>query len=96
MPDPSKFDVDMVFSKWRGVVPEAHISSKPEERDRFGEHGDYIDIQYFKNFISVFNTSEFIDVIVEARKREKAIAKLLEDMRGEKRDYINRARVCSL
>ncbi|MCX8209370.1 MAG: UV DNA damage repair endonuclease UvsE [Sulfolobales archaeon] len=94
--NPSKFSVDRALTSWRGVTPEVHISSKPEKPGRFGEHGDYVDVEDFKNFVSTFSTDQPVDVIVEAKKKERAVAKLLEDLRREGLDYLIRTRVCAI
>ncbi|MCS7111601.1 MAG: UV DNA damage repair endonuclease UvsE [Ignisphaera sp.] len=93
--NPSSFSVDRLISTWRGVVPEVHISSKPDRVARFGEHGDYVDIQDFKNLINIFNSGNPIDVVAEAKGKEKAISKLLKEIEREGMDSLIRKPMCS-
>ncbi|MEM4479125.1 MAG: UV DNA damage repair endonuclease UvsE [Candidatus Methanomethylicaceae archaeon] len=81
--NPSNFDLDRLLSTWRNIIPEIHLSSIPLRLHRFGEHGDYVDIKDFKKLISLFDEEQVIDIIVEAKKKEMAIAKLLEEIRKE-------------
>ncbi|MEM2002156.1 MAG: UV DNA damage repair endonuclease UvsE [Nitrososphaerota archaeon] len=81
--NPSKFSMDRLVSTWRNIVPETHLSSAPQRAHRFGEHGDYVEVRDFKNLISLFLGERAIDIIVEAKKKEKAISRLLEELRGD-------------
>ena len=75
--------MDRLVSTWRNIVPETHLSSAPQRSHRFGEHGDYVEVRDFKNLISLFLGERAIDIIVEAKKKEKAISRLLEELRGD-------------
>lgn len=81
--NPSKFCADRLIATWKGIVPEVHLSSAPRGPHRFGEHGDYVEAKDFKELVSLFGGADAIDVVVEAKKKEKAIAKLVEDLRRE-------------
>lgn len=83
MLNPSKFNVDRLVSTWRNIVPETHLSSASKRAHRFGEHGDYVDVKDFKNLISLFRNKLAIDIIVEAKKKEKAISKLLKELKDD-------------
>lgn len=82
--NPSRFDVDELLSTWGGITPEIHISSAPRGHHRFGEHGEYVSIRDFKNLVSLFSEAQTIDVIVEAKKKEKAIARLFRELEKDK------------
>lgn len=79
--NPSDFDPDDVIKTWRGKVPEFHLSSKPDRPHRFGEHGDYVS---FVDFLDMYNTFKGyrVDVVVEAKKKEVAVKRLVESLRG--------------
>ena len=78
--NPSNFDIEKLFKSWGSIVPEFHLSSKPEEAHIFGKHGDWINPEDFLNFLNTFKERR-IDLIIEAKKKEKAIQKLLSDLK---------------
>ncbi|MCX8196233.1 MAG: UV DNA damage repair endonuclease UvsE [Acidilobaceae archaeon] len=77
--NPSRVDVGRIVDTWKGVVPEVHLSSPPEGRARFGEHGDYVRVEDLEGLASLFEGVR-IDVIVEAKKKERAIERLLREL----------------
>lgn len=81
--NPSKFNVDKLIYTWRSIKPETHLSSAPPQPHRFGEHGDYVDVRDFKKLISLFDGWPAIDIIIEAKKKEKTIARLLKELERE-------------
>lgn len=83
MLNPSKFSPDRLIATWGGITPEVHLSSAPKRPHRFGEHGDYVDLKDFKDLISLLDGIEAIDIIIEGKKKERAIAKLVEELRSE-------------
>lgn len=78
--NPSDFDMDQVVKTWNGVVPEFHISSKPSRSSKFGEHGDFLELGDFLEFASIWNDRGLLDVIIEAKKKEKAAEKLIKEL----------------
>lgn len=82
--NPSNFSLDKLLHTWGKRVPEIHISSKPEGIHKFGEHGDYINVSDFKNMISMFGADFHADVIIEAKKKEKAASRLLQELKHER------------
>ncbi|MCS7097997.1 MAG: UV DNA damage repair endonuclease UvsE [Candidatus Methanomethyliaceae archaeon] len=80
--NPSNFNIDRLISTWKGRVPEVHLSSDPKGAHRFGEHGNYIELKDFESLISILNEDQFIDIILEAKMKEKAIIRLMEDIKA--------------
>lgn len=78
--NPSTFDMDRLASTWKGVTPEFHVSSMPSSSRRFGEHGDYVKLEDFLNLINLWGNRGPLDVIVEAKKKEKAVEKLVKEL----------------
>lgn len=79
----SSFDVTRVFKTWNGCVPEFHVSSLPEGEHRFGEHGFWVTLEDVLDLAHMAGGRR-ADVIVEAKGKEKAIARLLEEARARK------------
>ncbi|MEN3008387.1 UV DNA damage repair endonuclease UvsE [Pseudothermotoga sp.] len=77
MINPSNFDSKMVLSSWEGRIPEFHLSSFPTVSKKLNEHGDWIEIEDVLSLENLFKGKR-IDVILEAKKKEKAIERLIE------------------
>jgi len=77
--NPSEFEVSEILQTWSGRVPEFHLSSEPEGKHRFGEHGDWIRLEDFLDFLNRFGGNR-IDLILEAKQKEKAVEKLLLEL----------------
>ena len=85
--NPSTFEAEDVLQTWKGRVPEFHLSSKPEGKHRFGEHGDWIKLEDFLAFVQVFG-SKRVDTIIEAKKKELAVKRLMEDLRSATANHL--------
>lgn len=58
-----------------------HISS-PKSNDEFKSHADFIDVDLFLDFVKKTNGSiEQIDCMIEAKKKDGALFKLVEELR---------------
>lgn len=79
----SPFDVTRVFKTWNGYIPEFHVSSLPEGEHRFGEHGFWVTLEDVLE-LAEMTGGKRADVVVEAKGKEKAIAKLFEEARARK------------
>jgi len=77
--NPSEFEVSEILQTWSGRVPEFHLSSEPKGKHRFGEHGDWIRLEDFMDFLNRFGGNR-IDLILEAKQKEKAVEKLLYEI----------------
>jgi UV DNA damage endonuclease len=68
--------LDKIFSTWTGI-PKVHISSgKSNPKDR--SHSDYIDA---KDLLWVYMLKQYdVDVMIEAKAKEKALLRLREDL----------------
>lgn len=77
--NPSEFEVSEILQTWSERVPEFHLSSEPEGKHRFGEHGDWIRLEDFMDFLNRFGGNR-IDLILEAKQKEKAVEKLLLEL----------------
>lgn len=78
--NPSAFDMDRVFETWRNTTPEFHISSRPDKPHRFGEHGDYVKPEDFLDMLFMIGGRGPVDVIVEAKKKEHAVKRLISEL----------------
>ncbi|MCX7989594.1 MAG: UV DNA damage repair endonuclease UvsE [Aquificaceae bacterium] len=76
--NPSTFEPKDVLQTWKEKVPEFHLSSKPEGKHRFGEHGDWIKLEDFLDFVQCFGSNR-VDTVIEAKKKELAVKRLMED-----------------
>lgn len=79
--NPSKFNIDDLISTWRGSPLEIHVSSENERSRRLGEHGDYVKKEDFVEAVQLFPDDIALDVIIEAKKKEYAIVRLLKELR---------------
>jgi UV DNA damage endonuclease len=78
-------------SSWERVVQtwkqsplpiKMHISS-PKSEASFRHHADYIDMDMFFKFLDAINGSvPQIDCMIEAKKKDEALFKLMEDIKG--------------
>lgn len=80
--NPSPLDLDRIVQTWRGVAPEFHLSSPPEKPHRFGEHGDFVRLEDFLALASLWGDRGPLDVIIEAKKKERAVEKLVGELRS--------------
>ncbi len=80
--NPSHFSIEELFKRWGSIVPEFHLSSKPDGKHTFGEHGYWVNPEDFLDFLNTFGGKR-IDLIIEAKGKEKAIEKLLSDLRDK-------------
>lgn len=75
------------FKTWGTEIPKVHFSSPKSPKD-FRSHANYINRDDFVNFLLL--TKELdnnFDIMIEAKEKDKAVLKLVEDIRNEK--YIN-------
>lgn len=79
--NPSSFDMDRLVSTWKGTTPEFHISSAPDNSRRLGEHGDFVKLEDFLDLVNLWNSRGLLDVIVEAKKKEKAVERLIRELK---------------
>ncbi|MEN3046946.1 MAG: hypothetical protein ABDH49_08250 [Candidatus Hydrothermales bacterium] len=77
--NPSIFDPREVLESWKDRVPGFHLSSRPRGKYRFGEHGEWINLKDFIDFLEQFRNNR-IDLILEAKGKEKAVKKLIEEI----------------
>ncbi|MEM4670226.1 MAG: hypothetical protein QW650_06885, partial [Thermofilum sp.] len=52
----------------------------PDKPHRFGEHGDYVKPEDFLDMLSMIGGRGPVDVIVEAKKKEDAVRKLIDEL----------------
>ncbi|MEN3033910.1 MAG: UV DNA damage repair endonuclease UvsE [Aquificaceae bacterium] len=81
--NPSEFDPADIIKTWNGKKPEFHLSSRPQRPHRFGEHGDWVLPEDFVSMTEMFKGYDY-DVILEAKKKEVAIIRLLEQIKSIK------------
>ncbi|SHF92019.1 UV DNA damage repair endonuclease UvsE [Ornithinibacillus halophilus] len=80
-------DWDRVVQTWEhSKLPvKMHISS-PKSENQFRSHADYVDVEMFLNFLrAVKGSVNQIDCMIEAKQKDDALFKLMEDIK-ENRD----------
>lgn len=82
----SPIKINEVLKTWGKRIPEFHISSAGKKKT---SHGDYIHKKDFFNFLNfIFSNKKInfqrIDVLLEAKKKELAVKKLLREIKNEK------------
>lgn len=78
---------ERVIGTWKhSPLPiKMHISS-PKSEEAFRHHGDYIDIEMFFKFLhAIKGTVPQIDCMIEAKKKDEALFKLIKDVK-QRRD----------
>lgn len=83
--NPAEFDIEALFKTWGIRIPEFHISSKSTSSNPY-THGDYVEIEDFLNFFNLISSysrakSIRLDLIFEAKKKELAILKFVENIK---------------
>lgn len=71
-----------IFDTWEGqaLVPKIHISS-PKGQKNFRSHADYIDPEFFLEFLKTAKkTGRDFDVMIEAKEKDRALFKLINDL----------------
>lgn len=79
-------DWERVVGTWsQSPLPvKMHISS-PRSQEEFRAHADFINPDMFLDFLhGIKGTVEEIDCMIEAKKKDDALFKLVEDLRGHK------------
>lgn len=67
--------------KYSSVPVKMHISSPKNEKE-FRSHADYIDVEMFRDFLkTVKGTVPQIDCMIEAKNKDEALFKLMEDLK---------------
>jgi len=82
----SQINFKEIFKTWGYRIPEFHISSSGGSKYK---HGDYVNIKDFKDFIKTFQRDltdniKRIDILLEAKKKELAVRKLILGLKNEK------------
>lgn len=81
----SQIKIDDILKTWWGRRPEFHISSN---RNKKNNHSDYVKIKDFINFLDFIKTASQkkinVDILLEAKKKELAVIKLLKSLKNEK------------
>lgn len=77
--NPSFFSKEDFLKSFGGRRPKIHLSSKG--KGRFGNHGDIIKREDFQELQRIFGAKLYdIDIMIEAKQKEKAIKKLREEL----------------
>lgn len=62
-----------------------HISS-PKSEEKFRHHADFIDSEMFVDFLNkIKGSTSQIDCMIEAKKKDQALFKLVKDLKGNKK-----------
>ena len=76
-------NLDRIFSTWnnRGRSPKIHLSS-PRSDDKFRSHADFIDYEYYKDFMYKLHSIGYnVDIMVEAKQKDLAVIQLKHDLK---------------
>lgn len=78
--------IEDIFNTWNGqaLVPKVHISS-PKSEKNFRSHADYIDHEFFLDFLKAAKRAgRDFDVMIEAKNKDIALFRLMDDLKGKK------------
>ena len=82
--------LEEIFNTWNdeSIPPKLHFST-PKEFENDRKHADYIDADNFANFIKLVKSkvNRDMDVMIEAKKKDKAMLKLIEDLKRTDLDF---------
>ena len=82
--------MEEIFNTWNDEIlpPKLHFST-PKEFENDRKHADYIDADGFASFIQLVKSKvdRDIDIMIEAKKKDKALLKLIEDLRKTNLDF---------
>ena len=82
--------LDDIFNTWNdeSIPPKLHFST-PKEFENDRKHADYIDADNFVSFIKLVKSkvNRDMDVMIEAKKKDKAMLKLIEDLKRTDLDF---------
>ncbi len=82
--------LEEIFNTWNEEIlpPKLHFST-PKEFENDRKHADYIDADGFASFIQLVKSKvdRDIDIMIEAKKKDKALLKLIEDLRKTNLDF---------
>ncbi|MGL5331130.1 MAG: UV DNA damage repair endonuclease UvsE [Peptostreptococcaceae bacterium] len=87
-----------IFDTWKNekLPPKVHFST-PKEFENDRKHSDYIDVNEFLSFIKLIKetVNEDFDVMIEAKKKDQALFKLMEDLKLSKENikYIDESTI---
>lgn len=79
-----------IFNTWNkeSLPPKIHFST-PKEFENDRKHSDYIDVNRFIEFINLakVKVDRDFDIMIEAKKKDQALFKLMEDLKQAKVGY---------
>ena len=82
--------LEEIFNTWNdeSIPPKLHFST-PKEFENDRKHADYIDADNFAGFIKLVKSkvNRDMDVMIEAKKKDKAMLKLIEDLKRTDLDF---------
>lgn len=82
--------LEEIFNTWNdeSIPPKLHFST-PKEFENDRKHADYIDADNFVSFIKLVKSkvNRDMDVMIEAKKKDKAMLKLIEDLKRTDLDF---------
>ncbi|MFT9493926.1 UV DNA damage repair endonuclease UvsE [Anaerosolibacter sp.] len=83
-----------IFNTWgeQSLPPKIHVSS-PKCDKNIRAHADNVDVKFFYDFVSTAKEiNRDFDVMIEAKNKDKALFKLIDDLRNYKNiDFVNDA-----
>lgn len=82
--------LEPIFNTWNddSLPPKIHFSS-PKEFENDRKHSDFIDVNSFSNFVDIAKNvvNRDFDVMIEAKQKDVAVFKLMEDLKSSRTDY---------
>lgn len=78
--------IERIFNTWGRDIPKIHFSS-PKDKKNKRSHNDYINVDDFIKFLEKIKfTNRDFDVMIEAKKKDEALFKLIRELKY-KTDY---------
>ena len=72
-----------IFATWEKepFAPKVHVSSPKTEKD-FRSHADYVDVNFFLEFLKAAGTvGQDFDVMIEAKQKDEALFRLIRELK---------------
>lgn len=76
--------LEEIFNTWDNEIypPKIHVSS-PKDTKNIRAHADYVDINFLASFLETAKTLDRdFDIMVEAKMKDRALLKLIEELKG--------------
>ena len=78
--------IKKIFDTWNNdsLIPKIHFSS-PKNNIEFRAHHEYINVDDFISFLDKVNVNQNFDIMLEAKGKDEALFKLVNELKSKKR-----------